>query len=182
MRIAQVAPLYESVPPRLYGGTERVVSWLTEELVRQGHEVTLFATADSLTNATLVPICSQALRLDPNCWDPIAHHVHQIEQVLQRQDEFDVVHFHIDYLHFPTSRRERLPATHDPSRPPRHPGSSSFVPRVFRLAGRIHIRSAAATTSLDQLAGYGSSRNAERQVCPWFRFREVSCVSWAHLS
>ena len=108
MRIAQVSPLYESVPPRLYGGTERVVSWLTEELVRQGHEVTLFASGDSLTNANLVPICPQALRLDPDCLDSLAHHIYLIEQVAQRKDDFDIVHFHIDYLHFPMSRREEL--------------------------------------------------------------------------
>ena len=109
MRIAQVSPLYESVPPRLYGGTERAVSWLTEELLHQGHEVTLFASGDSLTNARLVPVCPQALRLDPNCIDPLAHHVRLIEQVLQQKDAFDVVHFHIDYLHFSMSRREDLP-------------------------------------------------------------------------
>ena len=109
MRIAQVSPLYESVPPRLYGGTERVVSWLTEELVRQGHQVTLFASGDSLTNAHLVSICPQALRLDPGCADSLAHHVNLIEQVAHRKDDFDIVHFHIDYLHFPVSRREELP-------------------------------------------------------------------------
>lgn len=108
MRIAQVSPLYESVPPRFYGGTERVVSWLTEELVRRGHEVTLFASGDSLTNAHLVPICPQALRLDPDCCDPLAQHLYLVEQVLQRKDDFDIVHFHIDYLHFSMSRREDL--------------------------------------------------------------------------
>lgn len=109
MRIAQVSPLYESVPPRLYGGTERVVSWLTEELVRQGHEVTLFASGDSLTNARLVSVCPQALRLDPRCVDPLAHHFQLIEQVLQNKEDFDIIHFHIDYLHFSMSRREELP-------------------------------------------------------------------------
>src|SRR6266576_41370 len=108
MRIAQVSPLYESVPPRFYGGTERVVSWLTEELVRRGHEVTLFASGDSLTNAHLVPVCPQALRLDPDCCDPLAQHLYLVEQVLQRKDDFDIVHFHIDYLHFSMSRREDL--------------------------------------------------------------------------
>lgn len=110
MRIAQVAPLYESVPPRLYGGTERVVSWLTEELVHQGHDVTLFASGDSLTNAHLIPVCPQALRLDPKCWDPLAHHVKLLQQVLNEneKDPFDVVHFHIDYLHFPVSRALNL--------------------------------------------------------------------------
>lgn len=109
MRIAQVAPLYESVPPRLYGGTERVVSWLTEELVRQGHDVTLFASGDSLTNARLIPACSRALRLDPRCIDSLSHHINLLERVLQEKDEFDIIHFHIDYLHFPVSRREGLP-------------------------------------------------------------------------
>jgi len=108
MRIAQVAPLHESVPPRLYGGTERVVSWLTEELVRQGHDVTLFASGDSLTNARLVPACSQALRLDHECVDPLAHHFNLVEQVMQQKDAFDVIHFHIDYLHFSMSRREEI--------------------------------------------------------------------------
>jgi len=108
MRIAQVSPLYESVPPRLYGGTERVVSWLTEELVRQGHDVTLFASGDSLTNARLVPVCMQALRMDHDCVDALAHHLHLVEQVMQQKDGFDVVHFHIDYLHFSMSRREEI--------------------------------------------------------------------------
>jgi len=109
MRIAQVAPLFESVPPKLYGGTERVVSWLTEELVRLGHEVTLFASGDSLTQAQLVPACAQALRLNPTCIDHMAHHVLLLEKVLQEKDNFDLIHFHLDYLHFPLSRRERLP-------------------------------------------------------------------------
>ena len=108
MRIAQVAPLYESVPPRLYGGTERVVSWLTEELIRQGHEVTLFAAGDSLTNARLIPVVDRALRLDPHCIDPLSHHIRLLECIIQHKDEFDIIHFHIDYLHFPLSRRESL--------------------------------------------------------------------------
>jgi len=104
MRIAQVAPLYESVPPKLYGGTERVVSTLTEELVRRGHEVTLFASGDSMTSARLVPCCPESLRLDPNCKDELSHHILMLEQVFSEKDNFDIVHFHIDYLHFPLSR------------------------------------------------------------------------------
>src|SRR5579872_27982 len=98
MRIAQVAPLYEPVPPRGYGGTERVVSWLTEELARQGHEITLFASGDSLTRAQLVPVCPVSLRTDPSCQDTLAHHVLLLERVRQLRDAFDIVHFHIDYL------------------------------------------------------------------------------------
>lgn len=106
MRIAQVAPLYESVPPKTYGGTERVVSWLTEELVRLGHEVTLFASGDSLTTARLVPCWPEALRLSANSVDQIAPHFVQLEKVFQEKDEFDIIHFHTDYLHFPISSRD----------------------------------------------------------------------------
>jgi glycosyltransferase involved in cell wall biosynthesis len=109
MRIAQVAPLYEPVPPRGYGGTERVVSWLTEELVRQGHEVTLFASGDSLTRARLVPVCPVSLRTDPTCHERLPHHILLLEQVRQRRAEFDIVHYHIDYLHFPLNRQIDLP-------------------------------------------------------------------------
>ncbi|WP_424140453.1 glycosyltransferase family 4 protein [Roseomonas chloroacetimidivorans] len=104
MRIAQIAPLYERVPPKLYGGTERVVSYLTEELVRQGHEVTLFASGDSITEAKLVPCCDTALRLNPAVKDSLPYHVVQLEKVQQRAGEFDVLHFHIDALHFPLFR------------------------------------------------------------------------------
>ncbi len=109
MRIAQVSPLYESVPPKLYGGTERVVSYLTEELVALGHDVTLFASGDSVTQAKLAAPCPRALRLDKRCSDPLAPHFVMMEEVFRRADEFDVVHFHIDYLHFPISRRLQLP-------------------------------------------------------------------------
>lgn len=110
MRIAQVAPLYESVPPRYYGGTERVVSWLTEKQVSLGHDVTLFASGDSVTNAKLVPACKKALRLDAHCIDPIAHHILLMEEVFSRAEEFDLIHFHIDYMHFSQSRRSRVPS------------------------------------------------------------------------
>jgi len=108
MRIAQVAPLYESVPPKYYGGTERVVSYLTEELVCQGHEVTLFASGDSVTKAHLVAACRRSLRMDKHCVDRMAHHILMLEHMLQRAAEFDIVHFHTDYLHFPLSRREQI--------------------------------------------------------------------------
>lgn len=108
MRIAQVAPLYESVPPVLYGGTERVVSWLTEELVRLGHDVTLFASGDSVTNARLIPVCPRALRLDARCGDSVAQHVVMMEHVFQEAANFDLIHFHVDYLHFSLSRRSEV--------------------------------------------------------------------------
>jgi glycosyltransferase involved in cell wall biosynthesis len=104
LRIAQVSPLYESVPPRFYGGTERVVSFLTDALIDLGHEVTLFATADSQTRAKLVPCAPRGLRLD-GCQDPVAPHLNMIEEVYRRAGELDVIHFHVDYLGFPLARR-----------------------------------------------------------------------------
>jgi len=109
MRIAQVGPLFESVPPRSYGGTERVVSHLTEALVELGHEVTLFASADSRTRARLVPTRTQALRLDQNHVDPAAALALHLEKVYQRAGEFDVLHFHLDHSHFSIARREPWP-------------------------------------------------------------------------
>jgi glycosyltransferase involved in cell wall biosynthesis len=104
MKIAQVAPLIESVPPRLYGGTERIVSYLTDELVRPGHDVTLFASGDSISSAVLAPCCTRALRLDPAMPDAIPHSMLMIDKVRQRAEEFDVLHFHIDLFHFPLFR------------------------------------------------------------------------------
>jgi glycosyltransferase involved in cell wall biosynthesis len=107
VRIAQIAPLIESVPPKLYGGTERVVYYLTEELARQGHEVTLFASGDSSTSARLIASAPRALRLDPQVRDPLPHLVLQLEQVRCHAHEFDVLHFHVDVLHFPLLRQLR---------------------------------------------------------------------------
>jgi glycosyltransferase involved in cell wall biosynthesis len=120
MRIAQIAPLYESVPPKLYGGTERVVSYLTEELVRLGHEVTLFASGDSQTQAKLVAACPRALWQDDDCRETLPHHVRQMELVFRDVSRFDVLHFHCDYLHFPLVRRCPCPS-------------------VTTLHGRLHV-------------------------------------------
>jgi glycosyltransferase involved in cell wall biosynthesis len=121
MRIAQVSPLYESVPPQLYGGTERVVSYLTEELIRQGHEVTLFATGDSLTKANLRVCTEKSLRLDLACQDQLAPHFAMLEMVYNELGNFDLIHFHIDYLHFPLSRRNHK------------------VPHITTLHGRLDL-------------------------------------------
>ena len=120
MRIAQVAPLHESVPPQLYGGTERVVSYLTDELVRLGHDVTLFASGDSETLAKLVAACPRALWRDGNCRETLPHHVRLMELVFQDVSRFDVIHFHCDYLHFPLLRR-------------------CLCPSVTTLHGRLHV-------------------------------------------
>lgn len=104
MKIAQVAPLYESVPPKLYGGTERVVHYLTEELIKQGHNVTLFASGDSQTSARLIVPVEDALRLKSGQYDPIAYHIILLQDIIERSGDFDIIHFHIDYLHFPFSQ------------------------------------------------------------------------------
>jgi len=151
MRIAQVAPLYESVPPRWYGGTERVVSWLTEQLVALGHDVTLFASADSVTRAKLVPGCEKALRLDPDCIDPVAHHILMVEQVLSQSDNFDLVHFHTDYLHFPTSRREQIPC-------------------VTTLHGRLDLPDLVPLYQEFRDVPLISISDAQRKPLPWVRW------------
>ena len=104
MKIAQIAPLMESVPPRLYGGSERIVSYLTDELVRAGHDVTLFASGDSVSSARLVPCVPMALRLDANVRDPIPYYMLMLDRVRELVDEFDILHFHIDQFHFPLFR------------------------------------------------------------------------------
>ena len=109
MRIAQIAPLTEAIPPKLYGGTERVISWLTEELVALGHDVTLFASGDSVTTPNLRRDWPRALRLDGNVRDPIALHMTMLERVRQRAAEFDMLHFHLDYYPFSIFSRQSTP-------------------------------------------------------------------------
>jgi glycosyltransferase involved in cell wall biosynthesis len=110
VKIAQVSPLVEPVPPTGYGGTERVVAYLCDELVRQGQNVTLFATGDSLTKARLIAACDRALRLDSNVVDRQAHDAFQLEQVMEHADSFDLIHFHTGYSHFPFARRQTVPS------------------------------------------------------------------------
>jgi glycosyltransferase involved in cell wall biosynthesis len=110
MKIAQVAPLFESVPPKYYGGTERIVSCLTEELVRMGHEVTLYASGDSVTKARLKAMTHKALRLGNHSVDPVADHVYLAERVFQDSEQFDIIHSHIDYIPFPLYRRMKTPS------------------------------------------------------------------------
>lgn len=109
MRIAQIAPLIETVPPKHYGGTERIVSFLTEELVRAGHEVTLFGSGDSVTKARLIAPIKRALRKNDRCNDPIAREIILIDHVVEHAAEFDVIHFHTGYLHFGISRHLSVP-------------------------------------------------------------------------
>ena len=109
MRIAQIAPLTEAIPPKLYGGTERVVSWLTEELLELGHDVTLFASGNSVTEARLEPMWPRALRLDASVRDPMALHISMLEHVRRRASEFDILHFHLDYFPFSVFSRQSTP-------------------------------------------------------------------------
>src|SRR6201984_3677422 len=148
MKIAQIAPLYESVPPKYYGGTERVVSYLSEELVRQGHDVTLFASGDSETKARLVAACQQSLRLDKRCQNQMAHHFVMLEHVFPRASEFDIIHFHVDYLHFPLSRRQ--PITH-----------------MTTLHGRLDIPDLVPLYQEFRDMPVISISNAKRQPLPW---------------
>src|SRR3979411_2820579 len=109
MHIAQIAPLQEAIPPKLYGGTERVVHWLTEELVALGHDVTLFASGDSCPSAQLEASRPRALRLDDSVRDPNALHMLMLEQVRRKADEFDFLHFHLDYYPFSLFSRQATP-------------------------------------------------------------------------
>jgi len=110
LKIAQIAPLYESLPPKLYGGTERIAHYLTEELVRQGHHVTLFASGDSITKATLIAPVNEGLRLKKDCIDPLAYHIIELQNVIHLAKKFDILHFHTDYLHFPFSNTVITPS------------------------------------------------------------------------
>jgi glycosyltransferase involved in cell wall biosynthesis len=138
MRIAQIAPLAESVPPKLYGGTERVVAWLVDELVDLGHQVTLFASGDSQTKAELVPVCPRALRLGKPRPDPVAAQAALLEAVAQRADEFDVIHAHIDWLHLPIVQRAGIPFLTTLHGRLDLPGLSDMI-RIFPTAPYVSI-------------------------------------------
>ncbi len=152
MKIALVAPLFESVPPQSYDGTERVVSYLAEELCEQGHDVTLFASGDSETRATLVAACPRSLRLDPGCSDQLAHHLLMLERVFQRAGEFDLVHFHVDYLHFPLSRRNP-------------------IAQVTTLHGRLDLPDLVPLYREYREMPLISISDAQREPLPWVNWR-----------
>jgi glycosyltransferase involved in cell wall biosynthesis len=152
MRIAQVAPLYESVPPLYYGGTERIVSYLTEELVRQGHEITLFASGDSVTGARLVAACQRSLRLDKECVDQLAHHILELELVLQDTARFDIIHFHTDYVHFPLSSRQA-------------------TPHLTTLHGRLDLPDLVPLYRQFPEVPVVSISNAQRRPLPWLNWQ-----------
>jgi len=152
MRIAQVSPLYESVPPKFYGGTERVVSYLTEELVKMGHEVVLFASGDSQTSAQLIPICPRSLRLDKNCRDSLIWHLYMLEEVFKRAQIFDIIHFHIEYLHLPLATRYNI----------------SFI---TTLHGRLDLSEYVPFFKKFKDAPFVSISNAQRKPLPWLNWQ-----------
>jgi glycosyltransferase involved in cell wall biosynthesis len=154
MRIAQVAPLYERVPPRYYGGTERIVSYLTEELIKQGHQLTLFASGDSLTRGHLIAPCVRSLRLDSRCEDRLAYHFLQLEQVLQNAAAFDIIHFHIDYLNYPFSRR-------------------IGVPHLTTLHGRLDLPDLIPLYREFSDIPVVSISNAQQTPLPWINWQET---------
>ena len=143
MRIAQIAPLTESVPPRLYGGTERVVSFLTEQLVAMGHDVTLFASGDSRTSAELAAVWPCALRFDPTMRDAIAPHMLMMEQVCRRADEFDVLHCHLDYWPFSLFEPAGHAVPHHAARPARPAGAAAGLRLLPGCAAGVDLRRAA---------------------------------------
>jgi glycosyltransferase involved in cell wall biosynthesis len=148
MKIAQVAPLYESCPPKLYGGIERVVSYLTEELVRQGHEVTLFASGDSKTKAQLQAPCVRALRLDSQCKDPLPYHFISLYRLARVADAFDIIHFHTDYLHFPLFAQQ-------------------WSKTLTTLHGRLDLPDLAPILREFEMMPLVSISNAQRAPMPW---------------
>jgi glycosyltransferase involved in cell wall biosynthesis len=165
MRIAQIAPLYESVPPKFYGGTERVVSYLTEALVDLGHDVTLFASGDSVTSANLEAAWPRALRLDPTIRDALAPHVLMLEQVRRVAHEFDVLHFHLDYMPFPLfSTLKDTPFVTTLAWPSRPAGIATGVRHVPACAGHFDLRLATSTAAAGELAQHDLSRLA-RATC-----------------
>lgn len=151
MRIAQVAPLYESVPPKLYGGTERIVHYLTEELVRRGHEVTLYASGDSMTAARLRAVCPEALRLNPPNQDPVAYHVLQLGAVLAEADEYDVIHAHTDFRALPF-------------------GNLTSTPVVSTNHNRLDSPEAIALSRAYPNANLTSLSHSHRRPLPWANF------------
>jgi len=152
MRIAQIAPLYESVPPKYYGGTERIVFYLTEELVRLGHDVTLFASGDSITQARLEPQCNHSLRLDIHCIDQIAHHILMVERIFQKASEFDVIHSHIDYFPFSMMR-------------------CIATPSVTTLHGRLDMKDLVPLYTEFSDIPVVSISKAQRKPLPWINWQ-----------
>jgi glycosyltransferase involved in cell wall biosynthesis len=176
MHIAQVAPLTEAIPPKLYGGTERVVSWLTEELIALGHEVTLFASGDSVTSAQLDAVWPRALRLDGAVRDPNALHMLMLERVYRRAADFDFLHFHLDYYPFSLFSRQPTPfitTLHGRLDLPEHqPVFDTHFPRCrwcrspIRSGGRCRRRIGCAPSIMACPSGCSCPSRSSRPISP----------------
>ena len=183
MKIAQIAPLAESVPPRLYGGTERIVSYLTEELVAQGHDVTLFASGDSETSARLVKCTPAALRLNPAVRDPLPHHLLMLEQVRQRAQDFDILHFHIDLMQFPLLRTIATPAVTTLHGRLDLPDLMPFYRDLPRRAPGLDLRRPARADAAGALGAHHPPRPAARSLpLQPARHRRLSRLPRPHLA
>ena len=164
MKIAQIAPLMESVPPRLYGGSERIVSYLTDELVRQGHDVTLFASGDSVSSANLVRCVPMALRLDANVRDPIPYYMLMLDRVRELADEFDILHFHIDQFHFPAVSADRQSDRDHPARPAGPARPQAALCRLQRHAAGIDLQFTAKADRQRQFRRHRLSRHSRARL------------------
>ena len=179
MRIAQIAPLAEPVPPELYGGTERVVSLLTEELVRRGHEVTLFASGDSETDARLVPVTREALRRDPEDVDPNLHLMLELGLVFERAHQFDVIHSHVDYFALPLARLVKTPVVTTLHGRLDLPGLRTIYGQVQRGPAGLDQRQPTRPAPRGQLGRDGLQRNRPRDASPSTRRAATTSPSWA---
>ena len=168
MKIAQVAPLMEAVPPKLYGGTERIVAYIADELAGMGHDVTLFASGDSETKARLEAAWPRALRLDDRMRDYIAPHIVMLEAVARRAEEFDVIHLHVDYLGYPCHAAHRHAVPGDLARPARFAGIAAALRGVRQCPGRIDLELPTRALAASQLRGNGASRAAPGLLVPGF--------------
>jgi len=163
MRIAQVAPLAESVPPKLYGGTERVVSWLTEELIALGHNVTLFASGDSVTRGTLVPILPRAIRLSRPRPDPFPAYAMQLDAIAEAAADFDIVHSHIDWVHLPVLNRLGIPHLTNPQ-PARYAGLARRHRPLSAGRADLDLRPPPIAPAFGELAGDHLPWDAQRRA------------------
>ena len=176
MRIAQIAPLAESVPPKLYGGTERVVAWLVDELVELGHQVTLFASGNSKTRADLVGVWPRALRLGRPRTDPMAAQAMLLELVAQQASKFDVVHCHIDWVQLPLLRRLDVPYLTTFHGRLDLPGLSKVIGQFPGAPFHIDFEQPAFAVASGPLARHGLSRASTSIAAPVVHSRKISCL------
>ena len=182
MHIAHIAPLIEAVPPKLYGGTERVVHWLTEELVALGHDVTLFASGDSRTSGKLEAVWPRALRLDGAVRDPNALHMMMLERVRQQADEFDCLHFHLDYYPFSLFSRQSVPFVTTLHGRLDLPEASAGLHNVSNGPGDFNFRLATPAAPSGRVDTHRSSRSAPGPAPSDTGQTELSCLPWPHCS